>query len=55
MAALLILAMFIALGVAAWRGWLPDTRDPEYSLGKLLEPRRKSDATPDNVLRPGPP
>jgi len=41
MAALLFLVAFIALGVAAWRGWLPDTRDPEFSLGRVLAPHRK--------------
>ena len=54
MAALVILAAIAALGVAAWRGWLPDTRDPEYSLGKVLEPRGESAVRPDNVLRPSP-
>jgi hypothetical protein len=54
MAALVVLAVFIALGVAAWRGWLPDTRDPEFSLGRVIDQHRESAAAPDNVLRPSP-
>ena len=55
MAALLVfVALLIVLGVAAWRGWLPDTRDPEYSLGKVLQPRGESPARPDNVQRSSP-
>jgi hypothetical protein len=38
-ALLLTLASLIALGVAAVRGWLPDTRDPEFSLGRVLHGR----------------
>ena len=38
-AILLVLAGLIALGVAAARGWLPDTRDPDFSLGRVLRCR----------------
>jgi hypothetical protein len=38
-ALVLTLVAFIALGVAAVRGWLPDTRDPEFSLGRVLHGR----------------
>jgi hypothetical protein len=43
-AGLLILASLIVLGVAAVRGWLPDTRDPEFSLGRVVH--RRNDAAP---------
>lgn len=29
-------AVLAALGVAAYLGWTPDTRDPEYGVGPLL-------------------
>src|SRR5690348_16164170 len=55
MAAVLVLvALLIVAGVAAWRGWVPDTRDPEYSLGRPLQPRGESTARPDNLHRPSP-
>jgi hypothetical protein len=38
-ALVLTLVAFIAFGVAAVRGWLPDTRDPEFSLGRVLHGR----------------
>jgi hypothetical protein len=40
MAALILLAFFVVLGVAVLLGHVPDTRDPDFSLGKLLAPRR---------------
>ena len=40
-ALLVILATLIVLGVAAVRGWLPDTRDPEFSLGRVVRPRNR--------------
>jgi len=43
-ALLLVLAALIALGVAAVRGWLPDTRDAEFSLGRVV--RGRDDAAP---------
>jgi hypothetical protein len=43
MAALLFLAFFIVLGVAVVLGRTPDTRDPEFSLGRVLAPRTASD------------
>jgi hypothetical protein len=53
MTALVFLGVLILLGVAAVRGWLPDTRDPEFSLGRVLAPRGGSAGTPDNVhVRP---
>jgi hypothetical protein len=30
------LGALVAPGVAGWRGWLPDTRDPDHSIGSLL-------------------
>jgi hypothetical protein len=45
-AALVFLAAFIALGLAAWFGWLPDTRDPEYSLGRVVGWRDRDRGTP---------
>jgi hypothetical protein len=39
MAALLFLAFFIVLGVAVVLGRTPDTRDPEFSLGRVVVPR----------------
>jgi hypothetical protein len=45
-AALVFLAAFIALGLAAWFGWLPDTRDPEYSLGRVVGWQDRERGTP---------
>ncbi|HKC26990.1 MAG TPA: hypothetical protein VKB75_03160 [Jatrophihabitans sp.] len=39
MAALFFLAFFIVLGVAVLLGRTPDTRDPEFSLGRVVVPR----------------
>ena len=41
LALLVILATLIALGVAAVRGWLPDTRDTEFSLGRVIHRSNK--------------
>jgi hypothetical protein len=43
MAALVILALFIVLDVVVLLGLTPDTRDPEYSLGRVVAPRTASD------------
>jgi hypothetical protein len=37
-AALVFLGLFLVLGVLALLGWTADTRDPDYSLGRLLLP-----------------
>jgi hypothetical protein len=52
MAALIFLVIIIAMGVAALLGWTADSRDPEYSLGKVLAPRADSgrDATEPGTL-----
>jgi hypothetical protein len=42
MAALIFLAFFVVLGVAVVLGRTPDTRDPEFSLGRVLAPRSAS-------------
>jgi hypothetical protein len=39
MAALLFLAFFIVIGVAVVTGHSHDSRDPDFSLGKVLAPR----------------
>jgi hypothetical protein len=48
MAAVLILALvagfFVALSAMVLLGHGADSRDPEYSLGKVLAPRPASDA-----------
>jgi hypothetical protein len=43
MVALFLLALLIVLGAAVLLGCTPDTRDPEFSLGKVLEPHAASD------------
>jgi hypothetical protein len=35
MAALLILAIFVAMGISVLAGWTPDTRDPRFGLWPL--------------------
>jgi hypothetical protein len=45
MAFLIVLGFFVLLGAAALLGRTADTRDPEYSLGRVLAPRAASDAT----------
>jgi hypothetical protein len=40
MAALLILAFFAALSVLVLTGHSADSRDPDFSLGKVAAPRR---------------
>ena len=42
---LLSLASLIAVGVAAARGWLPDTRDQDFALGRVSHPT--ASAAPD--------
>jgi hypothetical protein len=42
MAALIFLAFLVVLGVAVVLGRTPDTRDPEFSLGRVLAPRTAS-------------
>ena len=42
MALLILLAFFVVLGVAAVSGHVADTRDPDYSLGRLLAPRTRT-------------
>lgn len=54
-AALIFLAFLIVMGVLVVLGRTPDTRDPEYSIGRVLAPRAASDLERDNVLRPTPP
>jgi hypothetical protein len=44
MAALVLLALFVAMGVAVLLDLTPDTRDPEYGLGRVLESRTASAA-----------
>lgn len=46
MAALMFLAFFIVLGVAAALGRTPDTRDPEFSLGRVTAPHITSTVHP---------
>jgi hypothetical protein len=44
MVALILLGVLLVLDVAAWLGRLPDTRDPEYSLGRVTAPWTASGA-----------
>jgi hypothetical protein len=44
MALLIVLGFLALLGVAVLAGRTADTRDPEYSLGRVLAPRAASDA-----------
>ena len=44
MAAFIFLAVVILLGVAVLLGRTPDTRNSEFSVGKLIAPRAASDA-----------
>jgi hypothetical protein len=39
MIALLLILGVAALGVAAWLGLTPDTRDPAYGIGGLVDSR----------------
>ena len=41
---LFVLAFLIACSIASVMGWTADTRDPEYSLGRVIEPRQASGA-----------
>jgi hypothetical protein len=51
-AVVVLLVVLIAFDVAALLGWTPDTRDPDYQLGRVLAPRQRSTA-PDQVVRTG--
>jgi hypothetical protein len=42
MVALLLLGLLIGLGIASYLGYTVDTRDPEYSLGRLLTSRESN-------------
>lgn len=42
-AAFVILGFFVLLGAAALLGWCADTRDPEYSFGRVIAPWAASD------------
>ena len=37
--------LIVALGVASVLGWTVDTRDPDYGLGRVLQPRDSDEAT----------
>jgi hypothetical protein len=41
MAGLILLAGFVALGIASVLGITADSRDPEYGLGRLLRDRNR--------------
>ncbi|HET8581950.1 MAG TPA: hypothetical protein VFL65_01765 [Jatrophihabitans sp.] len=38
-AVILLLAFFVLLALAAALGFVADSRDPDYSMGRLLTPR----------------
>jgi hypothetical protein len=40
---LFLVAFLIACGLASAMGWTADTRDPDYSLGRIIDPRAASD------------
>jgi hypothetical protein len=44
MAALVLLAIFVTLGVLALCGRCADSRDPEFALGRVFARRRMSGA-----------
>ncbi|HZC69188.1 MAG TPA: hypothetical protein VE442_00700 [Jatrophihabitans sp.] len=44
MAALFVLAFIVIASVAVAFGRTPDTRDSDYSLGKVIAPRTASNA-----------
>lgn len=46
MAALIVFLLFVALAIAVVLGRSPDTRDPEFSTGRLLAPRRPDAPAP---------
>lgn len=52
-AVVVLLVVLIAFDVAVLLGWTPDTRDPDYQLGKVLAPRPGRSA-PDQLVRAGP-
>lgn len=39
MVVLSLLFLLVVAGVASYCGWTADTRDPEYSLGRMTAPR----------------
>ncbi|HJQ43882.1 MAG TPA: hypothetical protein VJ831_12410 [Jatrophihabitantaceae bacterium] len=40
MVALVLFGLLLIAGIAGVRGWLPDTRDPEFGLGRIISPQR---------------
>ena len=46
MVALVLLGLIVAAGIAAVCGWLPDTRDPEFGLGRILRGRERPPTPP---------
>jgi hypothetical protein len=40
---LIIFAVLILAGIASAAGWTPDTRDPDYSVGRMLASGRGPD------------
>lgn len=43
MVGLFVLAILVVLGIASALGYTVDTRDPEYGLGRVCEPRTAPD------------
>jgi hypothetical protein len=50
-----LLVLLVALGVATVLGWTADTRDPDYSLGRIVAPRAPEAGRADNGDAPPPP
>jgi hypothetical protein len=50
---LVLIGLFAVLGIAAALGWTPDTRDPEYSLGRVTRPHARP-TVPDRPVRDAP-
>lgn len=48
-AVVVFLVLLIGLDVAVLLGWTPDTRDPDYQLGKVLAPRQRGTAADREV------
>jgi hypothetical protein len=42
MVALFLLVLILALGVGAYLGATTDSRDPDYALGRILTPKKRS-------------
>jgi hypothetical protein len=38
-----LLFLLVIAGIASYCGWTVDTRDPEYSLGRMTAPRTGPD------------